>query len=336
LTSGEVIEAGTVVPRDEGKGPERVALSEVFPFSLPALERCASVQVKPLFDPYGEQVYGAIVLGVEHQALLAEPYINPINLIIDEAAVKLSWLHAHEQLRQLAMFDGLTSLSNHRSFQSELDQILKRARRAERPTALILLDIDHFKNINDSYGHPFGDQVLKGVAGALKESMREVDLVARYGGEEFGVALEDSSIEDVKIAAERARSAVEALSFSHKGEEVKVTISLGVALFPNDASEKTELIDRADQSLYEAKRRGRNQVRIWSESRLDERSPSRMWTRHPVAGSQELRGLDALISPSGDELEVDGIFETSQQRLLEERALRADGRAPSSDDSRDP
>lgn len=336
LKSGEMIEAGAVVPRDANAARvTQIALEEVFPFSLPALERCASVHIKPLCDPYGVEVHGAIVLGVEHQALLAAPYINPLDLIIEEAAVKMSWLHAHEQLRQLAMFDGLTSLCNHRSFQSELDQILKRARRAERPTALILLDIDHFKSINDSYGHPFGDQVLKGVAGALSDSMREVDLVARYGGEEFAIALEDSSIEDAKIAAERARTAVEDLSFNCKGEDVKVTISLGVALFPSDSTEKAELIDRADQSLYEAKRRGRNQVRIWSESRLDERSPSRMWTRHPVAGSQELRGIDALISPSGDELQADGLFDTSQQRILEERSLRADGRVPSSDVSQE-
>lgn len=329
LKSAQMIEAGTAVKRNSGE-PEltRMELHEIFPFPLPALERCASVHVKPLCDPYGEEVHGAIVLGVEHQALLATPYINPLDLIIEEAAVKMSWLHAHEQLRQLAMIDGLTGLYNHRSFQSELDQILKRARRAKNSTALILLDIDHFKSINDQYGHPFGDQVLQGVAEALRDSMREVDLVARYGGEEFAIALEDSSIEDVKIAAERARSAVEALLFHYKEKDVKVTISLGAALFPQDALEKADLIDCADQSLYEAKRKGRNQVQIWSESRLDERNPSRMWTRHPVASSQELRGLDALISPSGDELEAHGLFDTDQQRLLEERSLRADGRVP--------
>ena len=276
-----------------------------------------SVLLTPLMDPYQNSL-GFVVLGVEHNRLLSPPYINPLNLVISEASVKLSWLYAHERLRQLAMIDGLTQLRNHQTFQVELEQMMKRTKRAGDELVLILLDIDKFKQVNDTYGHLFGDRVIKEVAAALSGSLREVDLVARYGGEEFAIALERSTLEEGYVAAERAREAVQALLFHDaEGAEVRVSISLGVALYPEDSQEQQALIDCADKALYEAKHRGRNQTVLWFNVLNEGSSGVKMCTRHPVSCSGErakegepsssqerapLKGIDALITPSRDEL----------------------------------
>ena len=160
--------------------------------------------------------------------------------------------------------------------------------------------------------------LIKEVAAALSGSLREVDLVARYGGEEFAIALERSTLEEGYVAAERAREAVQALLFHDaEGAEVRVSISLGVALYPEDAQEQQALIDCADKALYEAKRRGRNQAVLWSKVLNEGSSGVKMCTRHPVSHSDErekineptpsqarapLKGIDALITPSHDEL----------------------------------
>ena len=114
------------------------------------------------------------------------------------------------------------------------------------------------------HGHPFGDQVLKKVAKTLKQSVRQVDLAARYGGEEFALILESSDEEGGIIQAERVRQSIEELSFSSKGEKISITMSFGLASYPIDGDNKTELIDRTDQALYCAKESGRNRTVSWS------------------------------------------------------------------------
>ena len=127
-----------------------------------------------------------------------------------------------------------------------------------------MCDLDHFKSVNDTYGHPFGDQVLQKVSAILKDAVRSVDLAARYGGEEFAMILEDCDTRGGHQLAERIREKIEGLTFWHDDHPVKVTISLGVATFPATAAEKSELIEHADQALYQAKRSGRNKVVAWS------------------------------------------------------------------------
>jgi diguanylate cyclase (GGDEF)-like protein len=192
-----------------------------------------------------------------------------LELIGAQVAVKLDLARAHEQIRELATTDGLTGLNNHRVFQQTFDAMLQRARRRSSPVCFLLTDIDKFKVLNDTYGHPFGDEVLKGVARVLGGAVRSVDLAARYGGEEFAVLLEDAGSEGGRLMAERIRAEVEALSFAHPKGPVRVTLSLGVAAFPADGELKTTLIERADAALYQAKHAGRNRVRVWADGGAD-------------------------------------------------------------------
>ena len=127
-------------------------------------------------------------------------------------------------------------------------------------------DIDHFKSINDTYGHPFGDQILKKLAEIMLDTVRVVDMAARYGGEEFVLILENSEVNGGLQIAERIRSRLAGLKLFYKDQPVTVTISFGLAVFPDDGAEKSTLITKADQALYAAKRRGRNRVLPWHTS----------------------------------------------------------------------
>ncbi|MDW8206441.1 MAG: diguanylate cyclase [Chloroherpetonaceae bacterium] len=162
---------------------------------------------------------------------------------------------ANAQLAALATTDGMTGLANHRAFQEELTHQIARVSRSRAPLALMLLDVDHFKHYNDTFGHPAGDEVLKGVAQILSTRVREGDYAARYGGEEFAVILQDTDAETALLVAERVRAAVEAFPFPNR----QVTVSIGVALYA--AGENADaVIERADVALYEAKSAGRNRV----------------------------------------------------------------------------
>ena len=123
-----------------------------------------------------------------------------------------------------------------------------------------MLDIDHFKEYNDKYGHLVGDAILKEVAGTIKESIRQVDSVGRYGGEEFLIILTETDKNGARFAAERIRQAVESKRIKVYDEDLKATVSIGIATFPEDAEETQALIEKADKSLYRAKQTGRNRI----------------------------------------------------------------------------
>jgi diguanylate cyclase (GGDEF)-like protein len=171
----------------------------------------------------------------------------------------------YARMETMATTDGLTGLVNHRTFQERLSEMLARAERSSGHHALILTDIDHFKKVNDTYGHPVGDQVLKGVAQVVRDCVRKVDLAARYGGEEFAIVLESTDREGAKLLAERIRQEVQKQVFSSEKGNFSVTLSLGIAVYPEDGNEKPVLIHNADQSLYHAKHGGRNRAVAWAE-----------------------------------------------------------------------
>jgi diguanylate cyclase (GGDEF)-like protein len=238
-----------------------------------------------------------------------------IKQLHDELSAKVRELElARERLRQLAITDGLTGLYNHRYFKEHLEQELYRASRHQSRVSVVMVDIDHFKKFNDTYGHPAGDAILRAIARLLKENIRKIDLAARYGGEEFCLVLVETPKSAAVIVAEKVRRLVEVHPFDllrdgqlfsatapnqpndgrlpkssasegknhNSGTEVvmaaqpwqespampgnnfrenfHITISMGLATFPDDTVELSQLIEVADQRLYKAKKQGRNQV----------------------------------------------------------------------------
>jgi len=169
---------------------------------------------------------------------------------------KLELEETNARLRDLATMDGLTGLKNHRAFQERLREEVDRATRYNIPLSVVLMDVDHFKDYNDAFGHPAGDAVLRRIAEVLLSTARSTDLVARYGGEEFVVMLPEADAESARYAAERFRVAIEAIPW----RERKVTASFGVATLSLAILSPAALIGQADAALYRAKRHGRNCV----------------------------------------------------------------------------
>ena len=158
--------------------------------------------------------------------------------------------------------DELTGLANIRAFASIVERELERSRRFDTPLALVMVDIDDFKDVNDSYGHQQGDEVLAQVAGVLRKLSRELDAPARYGGEELAVVLPQTDAAGAELLAQRMREAVQALEVPRIGGRgtLSVTASFGVASVPESARDRGGLIAAADAALYRAKRAGKNRV----------------------------------------------------------------------------
>jgi len=192
--------------------------------------------------------YEQLVLQLKESQTKAEDFTNELRL-------------ANDKLEKLAFRDGLTDLYNHRYFQEILAKEISRVERYGRPLALLILDIDHFKKVNDTYGHPAGDQVLFNMAQALTKAARPSDIIARYGGEEFTVILPETSFSGMKVFAERLRRCVAAISTDIQQHSIKITISCGGAHFsPGDDISPSSLINTADRALYMSKKNGRNMV----------------------------------------------------------------------------
>jgi diguanylate cyclase (GGDEF)-like protein len=163
---------------------------------------------------------------------------------------------ANDKLQMLATCDSLTGLKNIRAFQDALDDELFYAERNHSPVSLMILDVDSFKDYNDKYGHPAGDEVLQAISILLLESSREYDCVARCGGEEFAIVLRGAELDEACVVAERLRSQIEAANWPHR----KITASIGVAGFGPRTHSRDALVAEADRLLYEAKRTGKNRV----------------------------------------------------------------------------
>ncbi|GAB4507386.1 MAG: hypothetical protein Tsb0026_02610 [Sulfuricaulis sp.] len=169
--------------------------------------------------------------------------------------------HRHK-LEELSVRDGLTGLYNRRELEKRLHEEIHRARRYGRSLSVLMLDIDHFKNVNDHYGHQAGDEVLITVADLIQLNVRPVDIVCRYGGEELAVILPETDEEGARTAGERIRSTVaDSITTTPQGDMVHVTVSIGLATFPGDGDTAASLVHAADQALYVAKQEGRNLVR---------------------------------------------------------------------------
>jgi diguanylate cyclase (GGDEF)-like protein len=225
-----------------------------------SLERPGDIFVVPLRG-LGEGSAALALICPDHSRI--PPFLREaVELVAASAGQVLSRIAARRELENLATRDGLTGLINHRTFQANLRREILRARRTGQGLAFLLTDIDHFKAVNDTHGHPAGDAVLRHVAEVVRAQVREdLDIAARYGGEEFGCVLIGVDAERAMETAERIRTAVESSPADiGTSSSLSVTLSIGVSVFPQDAKEPQELIDRADQALYRAKNSGRNRV----------------------------------------------------------------------------
>jgi diguanylate cyclase (GGDEF)-like protein len=192
--------------------------------------------------------YEQLVLQLKESQTKAEIFANELRF-------------ANDKLEKLAFRDGLTDLYNHRYFQEILAKEISRVERYGRPLALLIFDIDHFKKVNDTYGHPAGDQVLISMAQAITKAVRPSDIIARYGGEEFAVILPETNFSGMKVFAERLRRCVASLTTDTGQHSIKITISCGGAHYsPGDQVSPSILISTADRALYMSKNNGRNIV----------------------------------------------------------------------------
>ena len=225
------------------------------------LDGMQSLLILPLVT--GDAAIGTLTIAARRRDAFGASVRPILEVISNQMAVSLANAQMVRRLEELATTDGLTGLTNHRVFQEELDRRLKSAVRFGRKLSVVLLDIDHFKLVNDRHGHPIGDAVLRMTARLLQRCKRETDLVARYGGEEFAIVCEETDRRGAELLAERVRKELAAESTDTPQGALKVTCSLGVATFPADAADKAELVSRADQALYHAKRGGRDRVVAW-------------------------------------------------------------------------
>jgi diguanylate cyclase (GGDEF)-like protein len=246
-----VVRLGSTLPAKELD----VSKSPVFDAAT-RLRGLASLKIVPLKT--AQEVLGAVVLGTARANAYGAEAVRQLEVVAMQAAESIYRARLFEQTERLATTDGLTGLLNHRAFQARLDEQLAQAQRYGKRLSLILCDIDHFKSVNDTYGHPVGDLVLKGVARTLAREARSTDVVARYGGEEFAVVMPETDAAGGLAIAERIRERIAALPFDTAQGTLRVTMSLGVATFPDDGPKKATLVERADGCLYHAKRHGRN------------------------------------------------------------------------------
>jgi len=210
---------------------------------------------------HGTQLLG--VLGIGSLGIRPQDEKLMFQLVTNLGAMALVNSEQRARLSEQATTDGLTGLLNKGYFiQRELAQMINRAEREARPLSVFIFDIDHFKNYNDTNGHPAGDDLLRDLAAILRQSLRPGDACCRYGGEEFVVAMSDLAAEEALRVADRLRSQIAGHVFPHEAKQPSgdVTISGGIAAFPHDGTSAQELIRHADVALYESKRGGRNRV----------------------------------------------------------------------------
>ena len=186
--------------------------------------------------------------------------LQPLESVADICANSIQNAHYVERVKQLAYLDGLTGIFNRRFFEMRINEEIERARRYGTGMAVIIADIDHFKHLNDEFGHLLGDEVLRQVSSIFHQQVRKMDVVCRYGGEEFAILLTQTNEQQALKVAEKLRRQVQGWQFP--GVPRAITISAGVAAFPTHGRSRDEIVRTADKGLYAAKQDGRNLVRM--------------------------------------------------------------------------
>lgn len=234
---------------------------------------------------------GLLATVVDYFTSVTPLLVSPVTLEADVLA----------NCQRLMMIDDLTGLYNRRYFGSELQKEIERSRRLKRPMALLMADIDHFKEFNDSFGHAAGDKALSAMGQVMRASARLMDQPVRYGGEEFAFILPHTSKEDAMVVAERLRKAMEQhVPMDDAGDPLRpVTLSIGLAACPDDGEDPNAIIEAADRALYRAKGQGRNQVCTRSDDyRRGKRYPTRLSTRCMINGADSDPVVGRLLDVS--------------------------------------
>ncbi|HEY0989666.1 MAG TPA: sensor domain-containing diguanylate cyclase, partial [Kofleriaceae bacterium] len=231
------------------------------------IEDARSLLVLPLLA--ADEPVGTLTLVARAEKRFGKDVREMLAVIANQVAIALENGFLYRKMETMATTDGLTGLTNHRTFQQRFADLLERAARHGHRVALLLCDVDHFKKVNDTYGHPVGDEVLRRVARVLQEVPRKIDIPARYGGEEFAVLLDNVDVAQAKQVAERIRIEISRVVVESEKGPLSVTESIGVAAFPDDGKDRATLIERADLALYHAKHTGRNRVVTWAEAQAE-------------------------------------------------------------------
>lgn len=209
----------------------------------------------------GSELIGAISLGDKNrERVFTQSDLRLLTLFAQQAAMAVKNARLFKEIQQLAITDSLTSLYNRRHFFEMANREVARAKRYKKPLSVLMIDIDDFKNVNDTHGHATGDEVLKGVSECFRNSLREIDLKGRYGGEEFALVLPDTGLENARRVAEQLRYKISKLSFFTTIVKLNVTVSIGISSLSEDEDDFRGIIKRADSALYEAKTAGKNRV----------------------------------------------------------------------------
>jgi diguanylate cyclase (GGDEF)-like protein len=216
----------------------------------------------------GEQPIGYLSVRQPHDRKVPTiEKVQTLEIFAVQAVTALQSARQYEEIKRLTFIDALTPAFNHRYFQEALAKEIHRHARSGNEFTLAMLDIDNFKRINDTFGHPIGDEILKGLVEELMTNARDSDIVSRYGGEEFAIIFPDTPTSSARDAANRLREVVERREFPQTSinRTLRITISVGVAVYPRDGVNAADLVARADAALYFAKKNGKNQVAIAGE-----------------------------------------------------------------------
>jgi diguanylate cyclase (GGDEF)-like protein len=276
---------GIKIPLKEDMGILALTILEGMPFEI------TTEEAKALVDPHIKQtlntdffvtvplkakdkVLGAILVdNVFNKKPITKTDVRILTMFANHAGLAIENSRLFEETIYLSNTDWLTKLWNYGRFQQQLSHEMERSKITDGVLSVVMLDVDNFKNYNDTLGHLKGDEALRNIASILQNKSRKIDVIARYGGEEFAIIMPNTSKENARLFSERLRSEVERFYVNDASvePEKQLTISIGIATHPEDANTKDELVSRADHALYEAKRGGKNRTCLYSRAMGDKK-----------------------------------------------------------------
>ncbi len=259
-----VVQSGAIIPEGTGlvyqalMGARTILVNDVKVVEgyFPGFEETQSEMCVPLVF-FGEKL-GVLVLESARLHAFEQTDVQPLEAVADICAAAIQNAHFFERAKQLAYLDGLTGIFNRRYFEMRIGEEIERARRYESNLSVVMMDIDHFKRLNDEFGHLLGDEVLRQISRLFQQHLRKSDIICRYGGEEFALLLPQTTGEDAMDVAEKLRKTIEAYPFP--GVPRPVSISAGMAAYPEFGKTRDEIVASADAALYHAKQNGRNRI----------------------------------------------------------------------------